>query len=254
MIRARRAILPPGAIDDDRGDQAVRRLLVFALLSLGAWPGAVLADIIEGRATVIDGDSIDVAGQRIRLHGIDAPEGGQSCERSGIVWLCGAVASARLRELVRDAEVRCEERDRDRYGRIVAVCQVGATDIGAAMVAAGLALAYRQYSSDYAGQEATAQAARAGMWSGSFVAPWEWRQGKRRTSAPANDNRAPAAGASSSPAACTIKGNVSKSGERIYHVPGGAFYDATVIDPGRGERWFCSEADAWAAGWRRSRR
>ncbi|MFO0997127.1 MAG: hypothetical protein U1F33_10630 [Alphaproteobacteria bacterium] len=54
--------------------------------------------------------------------------------------------------------------------------------------------------------------------------------------------------------ACRIKGNISESGERIYHVPGGAFYDKTAISPARGERWFCTESEARAAGWRRSRR
>ena len=52
---------------------------------------------------------------------------------------------------------------------------------------------------------------------------------------------------------CVIKGNISSKGERIYHVPGGRYYDATVIDTAKGERWFCSEAEAVAAGWRKSK-
>jgi len=55
-------------------------------------------------------------------------------------------------------------------------------------------------------------------------------------------------------AACIIKGNISDRGERIYHMPGGEFYDRTRISLAKGERWFCSEADARAAGWRRSKR
>jgi hypothetical protein len=61
-------------------------------------------------------------------------------------------------------------------------------------------------------------------------------------------------GSSASSQTCDVKGNVSSSGERIYHVPGGKYYDRTGIASSRGERWFCSEAEARAAGWRRSRR
>ncbi len=55
------------------------------------------------------------------------------------------------------------------------------------------------------------------------------------------------------PAGCLIKGNVSTRGERIYHPPGCRHYNATKINPARGERWFCSEAEAVAAGWRRTK-
>ena len=77
------------------------------------------------------------------------------------------------------AEVRCEELDRDRYGRIVAICYAGGQDIGRGMVHAGWALAYRRYSSDYVGTEGEAQEAQRGMWRGRFIAPWDWRRGER---------------------------------------------------------------------------
>ena len=80
------------------------------------------------------------------------------------------------------------------------------------------------------------------MWRGKFIAPWEWRRGKR-LQAPASLDSA---------AGCLIKGNIAKSGEPIYHVPGGQYYERTKIDPSKGERWFCSEKDAKDAGWRRS--
>ncbi len=110
------------------------------------------------------------------------------------------------------------------------------------MVWEGLALAYRRYSLDYTGQEADARAARRGIWASEFVKPWDWRRGKRIA---ANDN---------APDQCRIKGNISRSGERIYHVPGGQYYGRTKIDSSKGERWFCSEAEATAAGWRKALR
>ena len=89
---------------------------------------------------MIDGDTIEVAGERIRLHGIDAPEGRQSCERRGVTWLCGAEAGRALRGLVGDGPMRCDERGRDRYGRLISGCWAGGVDLNARMVATGMAL------------------------------------------------------------------------------------------------------------------
>jgi hypothetical protein len=110
------------------------------------------------------------------------------------------------------------------------------------MVSQGLALAYRRYSADYVDEEAEAQAARRGFWAGEFIPPWKWRRGTRLA---ANDN---------APEQCRIKGNINAKGERIYHMPGGQWYDRTRIDPAQGERWFCSANDARAAGWRKALR
>ena len=112
------------------------------------------------------------------------------------------------------------------------------------MVSQGFALAYRKYSTAYVGQERAAKAARRGLWRGEFVAPWDWRRGKRLAAA------APVARTGE----CRIKGNISRSGKRIYHVPGARYYDRTRIDTSKGERWFCSEAEARVAGWRRAKR
>jgi hypothetical protein len=60
-------------------------------------------------------------------------------------------------------------------------------------------------------------------------------------------------GSPSAPNGCTIKGNISVTGERIYHMPGQRYYDATIINPARGERWFCSQWEAWWAGWRKAK-
>ncbi len=220
-------------------DRAVNRLAGTFILCLLATPA--LADV-TGPARVIDGDTLEVQGQRIRLHGIDAPETRQLCRLDGKPWQCGEDATNALTEKIARQPVTCEDLGRDRYKRIIARCTVAGEDIGTWMVSEGLALAYRRYSLDYVDQEADAQAARRGIWASEFVKPWEWRRGKRLV---ANDN---------APDQCRIKGNINRKGERIYHAPGGQYYDRTKIDPSKGERWFCSEAGAEAAGWRKALR
>ena len=214
-------------------------LTLISALAL-SWPAQ--ADV-SGQAAVIDGDTIEVRGSRVRLHGIDAPESAQTCLDNGKLWLCGQHASRALSERIAGRSVDCKETAKDSYGRIVAVCLLGGTDLNAWMVAQGWALAYRRYSSAYAGEEASAKAARHGIWRGDFVAPWDWRAGIRN-----NRDRGRNTGE------CRIKGNIGRDGARIYHVPGGKYYERTRISPSKGERWFCSEAEARSAGWRKSRR
>lgn len=197
---------------------------------------------VMGVATVIDGDTIEIHGTRIRLHGIDAPESGQLCRRpEGTRWRCGQQAALALQDHIGRSTVTCVERDIDRYGRLVGQCSVHGADMNAWLVVNGWAVAYRRYSIDYVREEQGAREAGVGVWSGAFVMPWDWRQGARLEAVQQN----PAAD-------CRIKGNISRRGERIYHVPGGRFYDRTRIDVSKGERWFCTEAEARAAGWRKS--
>lgn len=134
---------------------------------------------IVGRAAIIDGDTLVIDGARIRFYGIDAPESGQSCRLQGAMSRCGQLASKALANKIGDRPVACEPKGRDRYDRVVAVCRVGGEDLNAWMVAQGWAMAYRRYSSDYIQQEGQASASRLGIWQGDFVAPWEWRRGKR---------------------------------------------------------------------------
>ena len=205
-------------------------------------PSAARA-VLAGVATVRDGDSIEIHGQAIRLYGVDAPEARQVCQRDGTEWRCGQAAAHALAEHIGRRPVTCRQRDRDRYGRPVAVCLSAGEDVSAWLAREGWALAYRRYASDYVAEEATAQAAKRGLWSGTFTPPWEWRE-RQREQAALSSGRVPGA--------CRIKGNVSRNGSRIYHLPGDRGYAETRIDPARGERWFCSEAEARAAGWRRS--
>ena len=218
------------------------RLAVLAILIL--LPEAAAAEI-TGKPRVIDGNTIEIAGQRIRLHGIDAPESAQTCLADNRRWRCGRNATLALAGMIGTNWVTCRERGRDPYGRIAAVCHLAGArgaDVGAMMVAAGWALADRRIASDYVSQEARARRARSGVWRGDFIRPWQWRRGFRLSVRDTD------------PGACRIKGDIGRRGVRVYHVPGARFYDRTKIDRGTGERWFCTESEARAAGWRRSRR
>ncbi len=219
------------------------RVCSFLLLCLFT-PLAAPAEI-AGRVQVIDGDTFDIGGTRVRLHGIDAPEMGQPCTTDrGQTWDCGAWARTEARRLFQSRRAACALIDHDRYGRAVARCSVGGQDMGARLVAEGIAFAFRRYAMDYDLTEKQAAVAGVGLWSMTVEEPAAWRsnpsggQASARTAAPAAD--------------CNIKGNISNSG-RIYHMPHNEHYDRTRIDPARGERWFCSEAEARAAGWRPAR-
>jgi len=133
----------------------------------------------EGNATVIDGDTLDISGQRIRLHGVDAPELNQVCKINNKNWNCGIEASNFLEKLTADHTIVCIRRDTDRYGRSIATCTVGEIDINATLVANGWAIAYRFYSDDYVLDEAIAQKNTLGIWRGKFITPYNWRRGER---------------------------------------------------------------------------
>lgn len=161
------------------------RLIIIGMVFLA--PPA-LAERISGRATVIDGDTIAVDGvdRRIRLWGVDAPESRQLCHNShGDDYRCGLQAAAVLAEMLGDnGRVSCRIKDRDRYRRYVAICRLRGRSINRAIVLRGWALDYPTYSRKaYARDERIAQEARAGVWSGTFEAPWNWRKSPRPTSA-----------------------------------------------------------------------
>jgi len=142
-----------------------------------AFAPANAPDSIMGRASVIDGDTIEIGGRRIRLFGIDAPEIAQTCrderERD---YACGRQAADALSVRVGQRTVACDPRDLDAFDRIVAVCRVGAEDVNAWLVRRGWAVASRGFSRDYVRAEADAKSERLGIWAGDFTAPQEWRR------------------------------------------------------------------------------
>lgn len=155
------------------------------VLMAAALIGCAAPDQAAGTARAIDGDTLVVAGiGRVRIWGIDAPESAQECaDAAGAAWACGKEATRALGEIIRaGGPVSCTPKDRDRYGRQVATCAAGGRDLGREMVAAGMAVDYRRYSSGaYAEAEAEARAAGRGIWAGKFERPEKFRREKRRS-------------------------------------------------------------------------
>ena len=133
------------------------------------------ADIV-GAARVINGDTLVIEQQRIRLFGIDAPETRQRCWASGVRYNCADQAKATLTHLTRDKEVRCRLESYDAYGQFLGTCTIGTLEINRELVRQGWALAYRPITMAYADDEADAERRKAGLWMGDFETPWEWRR------------------------------------------------------------------------------
>ncbi|MCX5513381.1 succinoglycan biosynthesis protein [Kaistia algarum] len=191
---------------------------------------------------VVDGDTLWIDGTTYRIAGIDAPEAGQKCAKAGGgTWPCGKAAVGAMQDLAGSGEVRCDSRGLDDYGRTLAVCFADGVDIGGSLVDKGLAWSFRKYSLDYAGAEDAAHAKRVGVWQAETEAPWDFRAHRWDVEQQV------------APKGCPIKGNINRDDERIYHAPWSPWYTRTKIDEAHGERWFCTEGEALAAGWRAPR-
>lgn len=167
----------------------VRHLMLLGALILGALGVARLelpwnrpdltpparADF-GGVALVHDADTLTIAGRRVRLDGVDAPETRQSCERSGFTWPCGVDATVALQGFLRGQALRCTDNGRDQYGRVLAHCWAGEQDVGAWLVREGWAVAYTRYSDRYVAEENAARRDGRGLWGGRFETPEEWRR------------------------------------------------------------------------------
>lgn len=162
-----------------RYDRVAMRVLIPVLLVLAGCTPA--PPTIVGRASVIDGDTLEIHDRRIRLWGVDAPEGRQSCDAAdGAAYRCGQLAANRLDAHLRDKVVSCFEEDTDRYGRMVARCEVGGEDLGGWLVRQGLAVRYARYAGTaYREEEAAAREQGAGVWAGPFTNPEDWRRARR---------------------------------------------------------------------------
>ena len=158
-------------------------------------PAVAEAPIVQlsGKARVLDGDTLELAGARVRLWGIDAPETRQRCRANGQWWSCGGLATAALRS--RSSNVRCERRGKDAYGRVLGVCFERGEDINGWLVSEGRAVAYRRYARDYVAHEARAKTQRKGIHRGEFVNPWDWRRGVRLKEARGGQGKDPDKGA-----------------------------------------------------------
>lgn len=199
-----------------------------------------------GAATVVDGDTLHLGTTRVRLYGIDAPELAQRCkDQRGREWACGDEAKSALQKIVAGKTVECRGRGQDDYGRLLAICSADAREINASLVQQGLAWAFVRYSSAYVGVEQEAKSARRGVFAADNAPPWEFRadswSGATRTTEADGARK------------CPIKGNISRSGERIYHMPWQRSYERAGINERQGERWFCDEGEAERAGWRKAR-
>ena len=238
--------------------------LWFAALLLVLLPATADAADISGVPKIREGDHIQIGNSRIRLGGIDAPAADQLClNNSGERWTCGVAARDELIKHVGNKVWTCHPRTTDRRGRTVARCEVEGEDIQKWLVGSGWALSYVRVSHDYDADEKAAREAKAGMWQGAFIAPWDWRARNKKTpirgaaTAPENASTILLASASGPVAPspdCTIKGNVNTAGECIYHTPTSRWYARIQMKISKGTRWFCSVDEAEAAGCRETRR
>jgi endonuclease YncB( thermonuclease family) len=233
-------------------------------IALVLLPAMAEAADITGVAKIHDGDQVVIGSSRIRLRGIDAPSVDQLClNNAGERWTCGVAARDELMHHTDKKSWTCHVERADRRGRNVAKCEVDGEDIQKWLVASGWALAYVRFTHDYEADEKAAREAKAGMWHGAFIAPWDWRVRNKKTAIlgaakPPANARAILLASASGPVApspeCTIKGNVNGAGECIYHTPASRWYAQIKMQVSKGTRWFCSVEDAQAAGCRETRR
>ncbi|MGA7810632.1 thermonuclease family protein [Bradyrhizobium sp.] len=244
---------------------AILRLLAPSLLLSSQLPSSpARAADISGVAKVHEGDQVQIGSSRIRLLGIDAPSVDQLCLNTrGERWTCGVAARDELIKHVDNKSWTCHGEHADRRGRIIARCEIDGEDIQKWMVKNGWALAYDRASHDYDADEAQARTAKAGLWQGAFIAPWDWRVRNKKTvilgtvKVPDNARAILLASASGEVAPspdCTIKGNVNSAGECIYHKPTSRWYAQIKMKISKGTRWFCSVEEAEAAGCRETKR
>ena len=159
--------------------------LLFALAACGGGEKPAVMDVPpayvpDPAVRVVDGDTIDIDGQRYRLSGFDAPERHQKCrDLSDDEWACGRAATEELERLAAMGALTCSGSETDRYGRIVGSCSADGKDVGAALVTAGLAVNDPRYGPSYAAEEKEAKNQGRGIHDGRYLAPWDWRGGER---------------------------------------------------------------------------
>jgi len=137
----------------------------------------IIAGEIYGFPVITDGDTIIILNNKIRLHGIDAPEKNQKCTKNAKEYNCGAVATEALIKKISKNIVKClTQKNKDRYNRFIGVCFTGQENLNRWMVRNGYAIAYRRYSKNYIPDEEFAKSNKLGLWSGIFLKPEKWRK------------------------------------------------------------------------------
>ncbi|MEM8973459.1 MAG: thermonuclease family protein [Pseudomonadota bacterium] len=193
---------------------------------------------IEGRARAVTGDTLLVAGQVVRLSGIEAPELTQVCRNARRRrWRCGRSARQALSKLVGSRKVSCSDLSADSNGFKTGTCRIGEDDIAMRLLRRGHAFSTASSYGSYSTEETAARTAKVGIWSGTAQLPEEFREASW------------ASAKAKAPDGCPIKGRVTRSG-KVYLLPWSPSYRSRKIRKSRGERWFCSENDALAAGWK----
>lgn len=161
------------------GMRPFRSLFAMAIIALGVLIAAMLnrqpEEMITGAARVIDGDSLMINGRAMRIRGIDAPEARQTCTVSGKTVNCGRESAAALRRWIARGPAACSGNQTDRYGRLLVVCRINGTDIGADLVRNGHAVNFGEYPAE----ENEARAGYRGLWAGEFERPDEYRRRQR---------------------------------------------------------------------------
>lgn len=221
--------------------------LLWRGFALVAGATSLFTQTVEGRASAIAGDVLRIGDTEIRLAGVEAPDLGQICARPGNRrWRCGMDARSALGRRVRGATVSCTVSGKDDNGRALGTCLAEGEDIAETLVRAGHVFAEAGLFSKYASLEEAARTAKEGLWRGDPERPAEYRAKIAERLAKAWEKAKQAA-----PGGCPIKGRIA-SGKKYYVLPGTADYQRIRIRARRGERWFCSEEEAQAAGWRRA--
>lgn len=230
-----------------------------------AWLAALVAtpihaQVITGPATVVDGKTLEMTGTAIVLAHIDVPEIRQTCERDGAAWACGTQAAESLAAIIGRSPVTCTIVGASDSGTELATCENETFDLGREMVRRGLALASDDAPEEYSAASGIARQLKYGLWTATYQPFAEWRAANpkavtriarvanRESSAKNAPERPGPERRFTNALGCAIKGNRSIRGEWIYHLPGQRYYEQT-----RPEDLFCTERQAQAAGYRRSK-
>lgn len=217
----------------------MRHILIILLFVSMSGAVASSADVV-GQAAVVDGDTLEIQGQQYRLLGIDAPEAAQTLPlATGGQDFFGRGAALVLRSMLEVGEIRCQPLGRrDNRGAQLANCFSGETNLAAEMIERGMAWSPPEGPAPYQNLEDQARQNRRGFWRDQLERPWFYRRRKEFSAGSTGSN------------GCAFKATVDRKGNRVYFAPWSPWYRNFKVDTARGDKWFCSEVEAIAAGWK----